>query len=197
MNISLFFIFAVNFMNAQPLRSIYDQSEDEDLSRDMRQSHRRNRNRNGCMKMMKLLHLYNMQSDGGAKMATLIPFAKKKCNNIWKRQSKHLHRNLGHIFWWFFLCCNLFWMLCNMWFTFNIMKYLIFDCNLNKNANISDVLLSKIPVGDIFSPTFIFPPPNQLYWCWWNMLMKNTFIHQYFGHEVYHQHTVCYRLHQH
>ena len=98
MNISLFFIFAINFVNGQPLRSI-DQSEDEDLSRDMRQLNRRNYNRNGCMKMMKLLHLYNMQSDGRAKMATLIPFAKKKCKNIWKRQSKNLNRNLGHIFW--------------------------------------------------------------------------------------------------
>ena len=93
----LFFIMAI--ISAQPLQSL-NKSERKELSRDTRQmTNRRNNNRNGCMKMMKLLHLYHTQADGGAKMATLVPFAKKKCNHIWKRQSKHFHRNLGHIFW--------------------------------------------------------------------------------------------------
>ena len=97
MNPILFFIMAIISVTAQPIQS---QSETDELSRDMRQmSNRRNNNRNGCMKMMKLLHLYHTQADGGAKMATLVPFAKKKCNYIWKRQSKHFHRDLGHIFW--------------------------------------------------------------------------------------------------
>lgn len=94
----LFFIVAVISVNAQPFQ-ILGQSENEELSRDMRQINRRNNNRNGCMKMMKLLHLYNRQVNGASKMATLVPFAKKKCNHIWKRQSKHFHRDLGHIFW--------------------------------------------------------------------------------------------------
>ena len=86
-------------ISAQPLHSL-NKSESKKLSRETRQmTNRRNNNRNGCMKMMKLLHLYHTQADGGAKMATLVPFAKKKCNHIWKRQSKHFHRNLGHIFW--------------------------------------------------------------------------------------------------
>ena len=86
-------------ISAQPLQSL-NKTEGKELSRGTRQmTNRRNNNRNGCMKMMKLLHLYHTQADGGAKMATLVPFAKKKCNNIWKRQSKHFHRDLGHIFW--------------------------------------------------------------------------------------------------
>ena len=97
MNIAIILIVAINVLSAQQVQQM-DQSEDEDLSRGERQF-RRNTHRSGCMKMMKLLHLYKLQADGAAKMATLIPFAKKKCNNIWKRQSKNLHRNLGHIFW--------------------------------------------------------------------------------------------------